>query len=74
LTDLEKERNKGISKLRYIVEQYFGISHLHDRGQRARFTTIAKNNIDLWLRQTAYNISSGLKIRKQRHGKEVFQG
>ena len=24
LTDYEKERNKGISKKRYIVEQYFG--------------------------------------------------
>ena len=29
LTDYEKERNKGISKKRYIVEQYFGLSHLH---------------------------------------------
>ena len=26
----EIERNKSISKVRYIVEQYFGISHLHD--------------------------------------------
>ena len=28
LTDYEKERNKQISKKRYIVEQYFGLSHL----------------------------------------------
>ena len=27
------------SKIRYIVEQYFGISHLHDRANRARFTS-----------------------------------
>ena len=46
LTEYEIERNKKISKVRYIVEQYFGLSHLHDRGQRARFTTIAKNNIE----------------------------
>ncbi|MFH1722680.1 MAG: IS5 family transposase [Candidatus Altiarchaeota archaeon] len=30
LTELEIERNKRISKKRYIVEQYFGLSHLHD--------------------------------------------
>ena len=74
LTPLEKERNKGISKVRYIVEQYFGISHLHDRGKRARFTSIAKNNIDIWLRQTAYNISKGLKILQTMHQEEVCQG
>ncbi|BBO67061.1 hypothetical protein DSCA_09910 [Desulfosarcina alkanivorans] len=37
LTDLEIQRNKKISKVRYIVEQYFGISHLKDNAQRARF-------------------------------------
>jgi len=62
LTSYEKERNKKISKVRYIVEQYFGISHLHDRAKRARFTTITKNKFDCWFRQTAYNISRGLKI------------
>lgn len=41
LTSYEKKRNKKISKVRYIVEQYFGISHLHDEAYRARFTTIA---------------------------------
>jgi transposase, IS5 family len=58
----EKERNKKISKARYIVKQYFGISHLHDRSKRARFTTITKNKFDCWYRQVAYNISKGLKI------------
>lgn len=76
LTEYEKKRNKNISKVRYIVEQYFGISHLHDNAQRARFTTIIKNNFDCWYRQVypvkfenhltgaAYNISRGLKIMK----------
>ncbi len=40
LTQIEIEWNKKIFKVRYIVEQYFGLSHLHDNGQRARFTTI----------------------------------
>ena len=38
LTEYEKERNKKISKVRYIVEQYFGISHLHDNAKKARLT------------------------------------
>jgi IS5 family transposase len=62
LTSVEKDRNKGLSKYRYIVEQYFGISHLNDGAQRARFTTIAKNSFDCWMRQAAYNIAKGLKI------------
>jgi len=40
LTDYERERNKTLAKKRYIVEQYFGLSHLHDGAYRARFTTI----------------------------------
>jgi len=62
LTDYEKERNKKLSKVRYIVEQYFGLSHLHDGASRARFTDIAKNKFDVWYRQAAYNIARGLKI------------
>jgi len=64
LTEFEIERNTQISKVRYIVEQYFGISHLYDDAKRARFTTIAKNKFDCWCRQAAYNISKGLKILK----------
>ena len=64
LTEYEKDRNKKISKVRYIVEQYFGLSHLHDGAKRARFTDIAKNKFDVWYRQAAFNISRGLKILK----------
>ena len=64
LTEYEIDRNKKISKLRYIVEQYFGISHLHDGAKRARFTDITKNKFDAWYRQAAYNIRRGLKILK----------
>ena len=62
LTDLEIQRNKNISKVRYIVEQYFGISHLKDNAKRARFPKIDRNRFDCWLRQAAYNIFKGLKI------------
>jgi transposase, IS5 family len=61
LTDYEKERNRNISKSRYVVEQYFGISHLHDAASRARFPKMIKNKIDCWLRQAAYNLRKGLR-------------
>jgi len=62
LTDLEIQRNKSISKFRYIVEQYFGISHLHDHGNKARFPKLMINIIDLMFRQFAFNLRKGRKI------------
>jgi len=62
LTELEIERNKRISKKRYIVEQYFGLSHLHDGAYRARFTTILKNIWDTMCRQMAFNMFRGSKL------------
>ena len=64
LADFEIDRNKQISKVRYIVEQDFGLSHLHYRAKRARFTKILKNDFDAWCRQAAFNIMRGLKILK----------
>jgi len=62
LTETEIERNKAISKFRYIAEQYFGISHLHDSGERARFPKMLKNTIDIMFRQFAFNLKKGGKI------------
>lgn len=62
LTEYEIERNKKIAKKRYIVEQYFGLSHLHDGAKRARFTTIIKNVIDAMFRQFAFNLNRGSKL------------
>jgi transposase, IS5 family len=64
LTPFEKERNKTISKVRYIVEQYFGISHLHNKAFRARFTRLVKNAIDALFRQMAFNLLRGSKVFK----------
>ena len=62
LTVYEKDRNKAISKLRYIVEQYFGISHLHNDAFRARFPRLIKNAIDALFRQLAFNLLRGTKV------------
>ena len=62
LTEYEKQRNKKLSKKRYIIEQYFGLSHLHDGAKRARFPTIIKNIIDTMCRQAAFNLKRGTKL------------
>jgi len=62
LTPYEKERNKAISKIRYIVEQYFGISHLHHHAHRARFTRLIKNTTNALFRQLAFNLFRGTKV------------
>jgi IS5 family transposase len=62
ITEIEVERNKKISKKRYIVEQYFGLSHLHTGAYRARFTTIMNNIWDSMCRQMAFNLFRGSKL------------
>jgi IS5 family transposase len=64
LTEYETERNKAISKVRYIVEQYFGLSHLHNRAYRARFPKLIKNAVDVLFRQMAFNLFRASKILK----------
>ena len=64
LTPYEKERNKAISKIRYVVEQYFGISHLYNNAFRARFTRLMKNAIDAMFRQMAFNLLRGTRVVK----------
>lgn len=64
LTEYEKRRNKAISKIRYIVEQYFGISHLYHHAHRARFPRWIRNAIDALFRQLAFNLFKGSKVLK----------
>ena len=62
ITEIEIERNREISEKRYIVEQYFGLSHLHNGAYRARFTTMIKNIWDAMCRQMAFNIFRGSRL------------
>jgi transposase, IS5 family len=64
LTEYEKERNKAISKVRYIVEQYFGLSHLYNKAYRARFPRLIKNALDALFRQMAFNLFRASRILK----------
>ena len=62
LTEYGIDRNKKLLKKRYIVEQYLGLSHLHDGAKRARSITIIKNTIDAMFRQFAFNLHRGSKL------------
>jgi IS5 family transposase len=62
IMEIEIERNKKISKKRYIMEQYFGLSHLYDGAYRVRFTTIMKNLWDVMYQQMAFNLFRGSKL------------
>jgi len=62
LTEYEKKRNKEIAKKRYIVEQYFGLSHLHNNASRAKFPRLIKNAIDALFRQMAFNLLRGTRV------------
>ena len=64
LTEYETARNKAISKVRYIVEQYFGLSHLYNKAYRARFPKLIKNALDALFRQMAFNLSRASRILK----------
>lgn len=56
LTELEIERNKMISKVRYKIEQYFGVTALPQGVGRARFTTLVKEGWDRPCHAIAFNI------------------
>jgi IS5 family transposase len=62
ITKVEVKRNNKISKKRYIVEQYFGLSHLYHGAYRARFTVMIKNIRDAMCRQMAFNLFRGSKL------------
>jgi IS5 family transposase len=64
LTEYETERNNAISKVRYIVEQYFGLSHLYNKAYRARFPKLIKNALDALFRQMAFNLFRASRILK----------
>lgn len=66
LTESEIERNKDISKVRYKIEQYFGITHQYHGAGKARFTTIVKENWDHLCGVMAFNIKRViLNLRKR---------
>jgi IS5 family transposase len=66
LTETEVRRNKSISKIRYKIEQYFGITHRYHRAGRARFTSLVREGWDRLCGAMAFNIKRViLHLRKE---------
>jgi len=66
LTEYEIQRNKMISKVRYKIEQYFGITEKYHGAGKARFTIILKESWDHLSGAMAFNIKRvTLTKRKQ---------
>ena len=64
LTQYEIDRNKAISKVQCIIEQYFGIFYLNNDDFRAKFTRMISTAIDFLLQQleTIINIASSFSM------------
>jgi len=65
LTEFEIQRNKMISKVRYKIEQYFGITEKYHGAGKARFTTILKENWDHLCGAVAFNIKRVTLARRK---------
>lgn len=64
LTEYETARNKAISKVRHIVEKYYGLIHSYNKACRARFPKMFKNAMDSLFRQFTLNFMRGTKAIK----------
>jgi len=65
LMEREIERNRVISKARYKIERYFGVTVLHQGTSRAWYTTLAKERWNRICQVMAFNLKrsyrSGLR-------------
>ena len=62
LSDFDKSLNKAISKIRYRVEQTFGLLKLHFGFDRARYVGIDKFEMEYRIKAMAFNIKKAVGI------------
>jgi len=60
LTEYQKTINKGISKVRYVIEQVFGILKKHYNFYRCRYGGLEKINMEFKLVSMAYNLKKAV--------------
>jgi len=66
LTEYEIQRNKMLAKVRYIIEQYFGLTEKYQGAGHARFPTLLKEGWDHLCGAMAFNIKRvTLAMRKR---------
>lgn len=62
LTEYQKVVNKGISKVRYVIEQVFGILKKHYHFDRCRYGGLEKVNMEFKLVSMAYNLKKAASM------------
>lgn len=65
LTQKQKQRNRLLSKTRYIVERFFGIAKLHYGMAKARYMGLARNKMRVALICMANNIKRGVNLQRE---------
>jgi transposase, IS5 family len=65
LTGEQKQRNKMLSRTRFIVERFFGIAKLHYGMSKARYLGIARNKMRVAIICMAHNIKRGVALQRE---------
>jgi IS5 family transposase len=65
LSDQQKQRNKTLSKTRYIVERFFGIAKLHYGMAKARYVGLVRNTMRVALICMASNLKRGVALQRE---------
>lgn len=65
LTNEQKKRNKLLSRTRYIVERFFGVTKLHYGMGKARYLGLRRNKMRVLLICLAHNIKRGLFLQRE---------
>lgn len=65
LTDEQKQRNKMLSRTRYIIERFFGIAKLHYGMTKARYLGLARNKMRVAMICMAQNIKRGVSLQRE---------
>lgn len=64
LTPKQKQRNRGLSRIRCIVERVFGVMKLHYGMGKARYLGLERNKMRMAIVCMAYNIKRGASVQR----------
>jgi transposase, IS5 family len=65
LTEKQKQRNRGLSRIRCIVERVFGVLKLHYGMGKARYWGLARNKMRVAVMCMAYNLKRGVALQHE---------
>lgn len=65
LTVQGKLRNKMLSRIRYIIERFFGITKLHYGMAKARYLGLSRNKMRVAMICMASNIKRGVNLQRE---------